>query len=122
MSMAHVFYVNPDSPQLAKYPLFSRATPIEFTINAGELLFLPAFWWHQVQCEDTGISVSFWWAPEFQYCIDCPNGLRMLYNLYCVDRLKEFGATVLKPSSLNFLQAAQLLLGLSQHGLLPYSR
>ena len=114
MSMPHVSYVNPECPDLAEYPLFSRATPIEFTIQAGELLFLPAFWWHQVQSKQPSISVSFWWAPDFQYCTDCPNGLRMLYNLYRFDRLEEVRATLLKPSRLDFLEAAQLLLESAQ--------
>jgi hypothetical protein len=43
-----------------KFPLFSRATPLHFTIDAGDVLFLPAFWWHGVKSCTMSISLNFW--------------------------------------------------------------
>lgn len=37
---------------------FSKALPIEFTINEGEVLFIPAYWWHHVSSLEPSISVS----------------------------------------------------------------
>lgn len=40
--------VDPSQPDLARFPLFSNATPIVVDVRAGETLFLPALWYHQV--------------------------------------------------------------------------
>lgn len=32
----------------AKFPLFARAAPLRFELNAGEMLWLPAGWFHEV--------------------------------------------------------------------------
>lgn len=30
------------------------------TLNPGDLLFIPAGWWHSMRAEDTSFSVSMW--------------------------------------------------------------
>eukprot|EP00355_Strombidium_rassoulzadegani_P000133 CAMPEP_0168608272 /NCGR_PEP_ID=MMETSP0449_2-20121227/534_1 /TAXON_ID=1082188 /ORGANISM="Strombidium rassoulzadegani, Strain ras09" /LENGTH=201 /DNA_ID=CAMNT_0008648237 /DNA_START=315 /DNA_END=916 /DNA_ORIENTATION=+ len=35
-------------PDLEKFPLFKQARVFEVKIEAGDCLFLPTFWWHQV--------------------------------------------------------------------------
>jgi hypothetical protein len=37
--------------------------PTEVTLNAGETLFLPVYWWHRVETCAVSVSVNFWWAP-----------------------------------------------------------
>ena len=51
---------DPRRPDLEKYPLFAQARPVEVTLNAGEMLFLPAFWAHFVVNLDTSLMVNFW--------------------------------------------------------------
>ncbi len=34
--------------------------------QAGDALFLPEGWWHQVQSEGITIAVNFWWASDFE--------------------------------------------------------
>jgi jumonji domain-containing protein 7 len=79
-------------------------------MNAGELLFLPAFWWHHVQAADVAVSVNFWWSPQLRQVLESPNATRALPNFYRMDRLAEFKRTFLLPAQLNFLTAAELFL------------
>jgi hypothetical protein len=109
-TMPHLSHVNPDEPDLVRYPHFADASAIEFVLQAGESLFLPAFWWHQVQATDMSASVSFWWAPSTSQCIDAPNSTRRLYAIYKNDRLAEIKSTWLRPSQIDFPTAAKLLL------------
>ena len=83
---------------------------MRFTINAGELLFLPAFWWHHVQAADVAVSVNFWWFPELRQILDAPNAVRALPNFYAMDRLAGFRQMFLQPAELDFLTGAQLFL------------
>ncbi len=108
--MPHLSSVDVDSPDLRAYPRFSQATPIRFTVKAGELLFLPAFWWHQVRSPHISTSVSIWWMPDLAQYVQAPNGPRKLYRLYETDRLSALRATLLASSGLGFSTAATLVL------------
>lgn len=72
--------VNPDFPDLERFPHFRHTWPIEFTLKAGELLYIPAFYWHQVESLDSyNASINFLWLaskgknlryfPEFGRCL-----------------------------------------------------
>lgn len=50
--------VNPDSVDLDKFPLFAHATPILCDLQPGEILFVPAGWWHTVRILTPSITVS----------------------------------------------------------------
>jgi hypothetical protein len=45
------------------YPLFLEESPpkMECYINSGDLLFIPAKWWHHVRSIDTSATVNVWW-------------------------------------------------------------
>jgi hypothetical protein len=54
--------VDPDHPEPDRFPRFGRAAPLEFSMKDGDVLYLPAFWWHQVYSEgDVNISLNFVW-------------------------------------------------------------
>lgn len=56
----HVFCrVDLLDPKPQTYPQFSRATPIDITLEAGDFLYIPPGWWHHVMGETTSISLSF---------------------------------------------------------------
>jgi hypothetical protein len=44
---------------------------IEFTLEAGDVLFIPPFWIHETEAVTASASVSFWWdAPQLQVMDD----------------------------------------------------
>jgi jumonji domain-containing protein 7 len=67
-------------PNFELFPNFKDAVPMNCTVNEGEMLFLPSFWWHEVQSypaesEPLNIAVNFWYEPFFKKefpCQACP--------------------------------------------------
>ena len=52
--------VDVDHPDPALFPHAADAHSIECTLEAGDVLFIPAGWWHQVYCVDThAVSVTY---------------------------------------------------------------
>jgi hypothetical protein len=47
-----------ESPDLKKFPLFSRAAPTKFILEPGELLFVPSHWWHTVKMLTPSITLA----------------------------------------------------------------
>ena len=58
--------VNPANPDYTKYPNILKVPKIELTVPRGNILFLPAYWWHQVYSINTSISVNIWCKPGFR--------------------------------------------------------
>jgi hypothetical protein len=46
------------TPDLEKFPLFPKARGTNFTLDAGELLFVPSGWWHTVRMLTPSITLS----------------------------------------------------------------
>ncbi|MEZ4685308.1 MAG: cupin-like domain-containing protein [Bacteroidia bacterium] len=44
------------------FPLFKYCDKIVVTLEAGDILFTPRFWWHGVSNVDATIAVSLWWT------------------------------------------------------------
>jgi len=40
------------------YPDVKKATPIRFTVNEGETVFIPAGWWHSTKMNELSISIA----------------------------------------------------------------
>ena len=59
--------VDCDSPDLDRFPLFANARCEETVLAPGEMLFIPAFYWHQVCALDTGISVNMFYGDAGGY-------------------------------------------------------
>ncbi|XP_021518313.2 tRNA wybutosine-synthesizing protein 5 isoform X3 [Meriones unguiculatus] len=53
--------LNIDSPDLDKYPLFPKARRYECSLEAGDVLFIPALWFHNVISEEFGVGVNIFW-------------------------------------------------------------
>ena len=51
---------DPESPDLVDLPLASRAKSIECVVESGDLLFLPAGWFHHVRALDFSLSANLW--------------------------------------------------------------
>lgn len=80
-------------PDLQRFPNYSKANKLTCTLRAGDILFMPAFWWHEVQSypdqqEHRNLAVNFWYEPvvtkEFP-CAQC----RLYFNLNYRQLLEE---------------------------------
>lgn len=52
------FYTEPDQTQ---FPLFKEAKLSIAEVNPGDMLFIPAFWWHYIVTKKNSVSINFWW-------------------------------------------------------------
>ena len=48
------------APDIRKYPLFAKATPITFTMKQGEVLYLPRGWSHFVENVTPVLMINTW--------------------------------------------------------------
>lgn len=54
--------LNTDDVDFARFPLFRDVPRMEFDVNAGELLYIPRMWWHQVKSLEVSASINFWFG------------------------------------------------------------
>jgi len=85
MVMSPVDILNPD---YHRFPKFKEARALNCTINEGDVLFMPSFWWHEVQSypsreEPRNVAVNFWYEPfltkEFP-CATCKMDVNSFYH------------------------------------------
>lgn len=50
-----------DNPDLEKYPKFVNCTRYEGILQAGDILFIPALWFHNVIALEFGLAVNVFW-------------------------------------------------------------
>lgn len=78
---SHVSHVDLANPDFGRFPLFRQATPLEVVLEPGDMIFVPAFWWHYVRSRTISVSVNRWWHQEVrQLCT--PNAVRLLRTHY----------------------------------------
>ncbi len=56
--------VDPDSPDLKKFPRFADALEAAQTaeLGPGDALYIPSLWWHAVaSLDEIGAMINFWW-------------------------------------------------------------
>jgi tetratricopeptide (TPR) repeat protein len=58
--------VNVDRPDLERHPLYTDAQPVRVVLEPGDVLYLPAYWHHEVQSipdnNALNLAVNFWFA------------------------------------------------------------
>ena len=54
------------NPDYARFPRLRKAKPVTLDLGPGDLLFLPAGWWHQVTTPTPTISIDFPWQKTPQ--------------------------------------------------------
>jgi hypothetical protein len=47
------------NPDMKRFPLFAKATPIKLNLHPGETLFIPGGWWHTARMTTASITVSY---------------------------------------------------------------
>ena len=55
--------VDLDEPDFDRFPLYREVTNrISFELDVGQILYIPAYWWHHVTTvSDTAISLNYWY-------------------------------------------------------------
>lgn len=54
--------VDGEAPDVQRFPRSADARRIVITLRAGEVLFLPSRWFHQIRSLEHSVTVNFWWA------------------------------------------------------------
>lgn len=49
-----------ENPDLDAHPAFASAQGSEIVLEPGEMLYIPAFWWHAARAESVAINVNIW--------------------------------------------------------------
>lgn len=58
--------VDVDNIDERRFPLFAELEGYEATLAAGDLLFIPAYWYHTFKhLGDFNTNVNFWWRADF---------------------------------------------------------
>lgn len=52
-------HIDPEAPDLARFPEYARVIVREVTLSPGEMLFLPVGWWHHVRALSVSINLAF---------------------------------------------------------------
>ncbi|XP_006818312.2 bifunctional peptidase and (3S)-lysyl hydroxylase Jmjd7-like [Saccoglossus kowalevskii] len=64
-------------PEFQRFPEFGKTFPLNCTIDEGDILFMPSFWWHEVQSYPSStthrnVAINFWYEPFFTKEFPCP--------------------------------------------------
>jgi hypothetical protein len=65
-------------PDFRRFPKLAEVEYWEAVVGPGDLLFMPAYWWHQVSSLDVSVSVNYWWRPDIRDVL-CPAFYRQLH-------------------------------------------
>ena len=64
---AHISGVYRDgpNPDLTRFPRFDSEKGIRIDLREGDILYIPAYWWHQVvSLGAENLNLNFWWLPS----------------------------------------------------------
>ena len=70
--------VDPNAADLKRFPKFEEALKhkILIELEPGDAIFIPAMWWHSVECTDPfGVLMNFWWNSSQKAAIEPANAL-----------------------------------------------
>jgi ribosomal protein L16 Arg81 hydroxylase len=74
-----------------RYPLTSLLKPIRVRLQPGDFLYLPSFWWHQVQSYGTYISLNYWGYPRIEQCLCYPGFYEIIRHFELGRLIEMFG-------------------------------
>jgi hypothetical protein len=56
--------IDPENPDLDRFPKVKQATILEATVRPGDILFIPKLWWHSLRATEHSISVNHWFGED----------------------------------------------------------
>ncbi|HTE52168.1 MAG TPA: cupin-like domain-containing protein [Kofleriaceae bacterium] len=72
--------VDVDEPDQQRFPGFAGAPRCELVLRAGEMLFIPALWWHTVKGLGVNIGVNVWFRAPLRRFFSSVSGWRSLVH------------------------------------------
>ncbi|MEA5602492.1 cupin-like domain-containing protein [Nostoc sp. UHCC 0252] len=81
LGLADYSKVDPNIPNLELFPKFPWQEKIEVVLQAGEMLYIPPYWWHYVTAVDENISLSFFYDIELKDYLKQKNMLSTMLNI-----------------------------------------
>jgi hypothetical protein len=66
-STPHLARVDPEHPDLTRFPRLGEARGYEVTLEPGDLLYMPPRLYHYARSVEASISVNFWWSDRRIY-------------------------------------------------------
>jgi len=94
LQMRHFSPIDFEAPDLAQYPKYAAASPIELTLEPGETLFLPEGWVHYVETVEFAIALSFFWCTWARTLSNLPRDLRLVSGYYAKHMLLDIGRSI----------------------------
>jgi hypothetical protein len=73
---AHISGVFRDgpTPDLERFPRFDPKQGLKVELQEGDVLYIPAYWWHQVESlGHENLNLNFWWLPRLPKQLRNPN-------------------------------------------------
>lgn len=67
---------DPEAPDYERFPLARQAAVIEVLVHAGDMLYVPAGWYHQVRAQTFSLS-SNRWARGMPFILSAASGTRV---------------------------------------------
>jgi hypothetical protein len=59
--------VDPENPDLKRFPRFANCEVIKCQLEAGDLAFIPKGWWHFVATDDISVSLNCWYGNSLTW-------------------------------------------------------
>jgi hypothetical protein len=56
-----------EEPDLDRHPKVLRTDRFVADLEPGDLLYIPAMWWHQARTITTSMSINLWWANGWRF-------------------------------------------------------
>lgn len=79
---------DPDRLDAARFPRFPTDLLLDVMLTPGDTLYIPPFWWHQVQSINVCVSVNVFWQLRAEQTL-VANSVEYLRILYARDKLER---------------------------------
>jgi len=80
--------IDPLNPDLETWPSYRNATQLKVKLRAGDILYLPSFWFHHLTQSQGCIAVNYWYDMQFDVKY---NYFNLLQNLKDIIKEKDTG-------------------------------
>lgn len=67
--MSNFSRVDIEAPDLSHYPRFRGATAFRATLEPGDFIYIPIYWWHQFYTLEASLNVNFWWQARLSQAL-----------------------------------------------------